>query len=340
MRQAFVPEVGKVDYRDVATPEIGPDDVLIRVQRVGICGSDQHVFHGLHPLVRPPLVQGHEFSGVVEATGAHVRGLASGDHVTVQPAIGCSSCPGCKAGLPGQCDNMRFVGGNIPGAMSTFIAVPRRQVYRFPDSVAAEDAAMTEPLAVAVRAINMGGPLDGSPVFVAGGGTIGQLVARVAQLKGAGRVIVSDPNPYRRACAEAAGCATLDPTAVADFVKEVTRLADGQAIHLAVECVGNTPALANCLQAVKRRSTLVICGVFANPPVLDMVKVQDQEITVKGSLMYSWSDFGEAVELISQGRIDMAPVQTHHVAFDGIKGGYDLLERPSTEAIKVFVDVE
>lgn len=341
MLQAFVPEVGKIEYREVDMPVIRPDQILIRVSCVGICGSDQHVFHGMHPLVRPPLVQGHEFSGVIEDIGSEVEGLSSGNLVTVQPAGGCGDCANCRDDLPGQCANMKFVGGNVVGAMSSHIAVDARQVYLLPEGTKPQDAAMAEPLAVAIRAVNMAGAvLNDAPVFVAGGGTIGQLVARVALLSGAKRVVVSDPNPHRRACAEAAGCQSLDPGQVDGFGQELSRLCEGEAVGVAIECVGSTPAFANCLEAVSRRGQVIVCGVFGQPAVIDMVKVQDQEIAVRGSLMYSWAEFGAAVAMIAGGKIQFGPIQTHHVSFENIEDAYTMLEQQNTDAIKVFVDVE
>lgn len=340
MRQAYVPEIGKIAYRDVPVPRVGVSDVLIEVQSIGICGSDQHVFHGLHPLVQPPLVQGHEFSGRVEAIGDDVKTIDVGALVTVQPACGCGKCAFCRDGLPGQCADLNFVGGNIPGAMSDFIAVPEDQVFTFPDDVLVEDAAMAEPVAVAVRAVAMAGALGGSPVFIAGGGTIGQLVARVAMLAGAELVILSDPNANRRAVAELAGCRTIDPSAKGDFGTALAALRGSRCINTVFECVGTTPALTDCVAAVARRGLVVVCGVFAKPPVIDMTKVQDQELTIRGSLMYSWSDFSKAVELVAQGQIDLTPIQTHHVAFEKIIEAYDLLAQKDTKAIKVFVDVK
>lgn len=170
MRQAFVPEVGTIAFRELEVPEPADGEVLLRVARIGICGSDVHVFRGEHPIVRPPLVQGHEFSGWVERCGEGVTDLAPGDLVTVEPAIGCGSCPKCRSGLIAQCSSLDFIGGNLPGAGAEYFAVDARQVLRMQPTTSPDDAAMTEPVACAVHAVARAGEPRDRSVFVAGGG--------------------------------------------------------------------------------------------------------------------------------------------------------------------------
>jgi L-iditol 2-dehydrogenase len=339
MRQAFVPEVGSVVFREVDVPEPAPGEVLLRVARIGICGSDVHVFHGEHPIVQPPLVQGHEFSGWVERCGEGVTGLALGDLVTVEPAIGCGSCAKCRSGLIAQCASLDFIGGNRIGAGADFFSVDARQVVRMKPTTSPDDAAMTEPVACAVHAGGRGGELQDRNVFVAGGGPIGNLTAQLARLRGARRVLLSDMLGSRRAIAEACGFEALDPGAQHPIVEQLRDRLGGEEVHVAFECVGAEAALGDCIGVVERGGTVVIVGVYPAPPRADMIAVQDRELELRGSLMYTWTDFIEAARLIDERRVNLPQLQTHHLPFDRWAEGYRLLADASAGALKVLVDV-
>lgn len=339
MRQAFVPEVGTIAFRELQVPKPAGGEVLLRVARIGICGSDVHVFRGEHPIVQPPLVQGHEFSGWVEGCGEGVTDLAPGDLVTVEPAIGCGSCPKCRSGLIAQCSSLDFIGGNLPGAGAEYLAVDARHVLRMQPTTSPDDAAMTEPVACAVHAVARAGEPKDRNVFVAGGGTIGNLTAQVARLGGARRILLSDMLESRRVIAEACGLEALDPRAPAPVAEQVRDRLGGEDVHIAFECVGAEAALGDCIRVVERGGTVVVVGVYPMPPRADMIAVQDRELALLGSLMYTWADFVEAGRLIDERLVNLAPLQTHHVPFGRWADGYRLLTDISAGALKVLVDV-
>ena len=336
VRQAFVPAVGEVAYREMEVGDPGPGEVLMEPARIGICGSDVHVFKGEHPIVQPPLVQGHEASGTVTTVGPGVDALAPGDIVTVMPAIGCGECPRCELGLIAQCRSLDFIGGNLPGAASELLIVPAAQLVRMRPTTSLDDAAMTEPLACAVHAVHRSGGVSGRDVLVVGGGPIGALVAQFAWLQGARAVVVSDPAAGRRAALEKCRLATFDPTSgLADLADRF----EGREIGLAFECSGAEGGLQAALQSVTRGGTVVVVAVYPEPPRTDMVTVQDRELNLHGSLMYTWDDFREAALLIDEGLVSLGPLQTHHVPFDGWADGYALIDDPDAAAMKVLVDV-
>lgn len=339
MKQAFVPEVGSITFREVDVPRPGPGQVLLRIGRIGICGSDVHVFRGEHPIVQPPLIQGHEFSGWVERLGEGVTNLSVGGLVTVEPAIGCGVCAKCRRGLIAQCSSLDFIGGNLPGAGAEFFAVDAEQVVPMQSATSADDAAMTEPVACAVHAVGRGPDLREQNVFVAGGGPIGNLVAQVARLRGARRVLLSDALEARRAVAADCGFETLDPRGAITVPEQIRDRLRGEDIRVAYECVGAEMPLDDCLRSVARGGTVVIVGVYPAPPRANVLAVQDGELEIEGSLMYTWADFNEAARLIDDRRLTLAPLQTHHVAFDRWADGYQLLTDASAGAVKVLVDV-
>jgi L-iditol 2-dehydrogenase len=338
MKQAYMPRPGEILYRDVEKPSRRPGSVVIKVARIGICGSDLHVFIGKHPLVSYPLVQGHEFSGFVDAVGDGVSGLSPGDLVTVQPAVGCGTCPRCAEGLFAQCDTLQFIGGSLEGAGSEFFLVDARHVVKMPGGVSADDAAMVEPLSVAVHGVKKAAPVQGKNVLVIGGGPIGNLTAQVARLFGPARIVVLEKNVFRAdvlrrlgfdAPASAGG---LDAAAVSERF-------EGRAPDIVFECVGSEMATNLGITAVRRGGRIVILGVYGSPPKVEMILVQDKEIVIKGSLMYTWDDYRDAVTLIAEHKVNLEVLRTHHVPFEKWADGYRLLLDNSAVVLKVLVDV-
>ena len=302
--------------------------MLIEPARIGICGSDVHVFKGEHPIVQPPLVQGHEVGGTVLEVGPGVDTVAPGDIVTIEPAIGCGTCRRCEVGLMAQCEDLDFIGGNLDGPAASRFVVSAAQLVRMRPTTSLDDAAMTEPLACAVHAVRRAGRISGQDVLITGGGPIGALVAQVAWLQGAREVVVSDPTAGRRAALQACELKTFDPGSsleglAADF--------DGRDITVAIECSGAERGLDAGIKSVARGGTVVVVAVYAEPPRTDMISVQDHELNVFGSLMYTWDDFREAALLIDEGLVRLRPLQSHHVDFDHWADGYALIDDPAAE---------
>ena len=339
MKQAVVTEPGKIDYREIARPKLEPDNVIIRIARIGICGSDIHVFKGKHPLVNFPLVQGHEFSGYINEVGSEVEGLNAGDLVTVEPAIGCGVCQKCTEGLVAQCEKMKFVGGALPGAGGEFLAMDPRYVVKMPEAVDPDDAAMVEPLAVAVHSVRRVASLEQKKVLVLGGGTIGNLTAQVARLFGAEKIVLVDKLPFRNNLAERLGFLTVDPSLVTAVEDEVRRLLDAESPQVAFECVGSPVPLNICIRSVVRGGDVVVVGVYEEDPQTEMILVQDKEINLLGSLMYSWDDFRTAVELIGNNKVNLKLLRTHHFPFDRWPDAYKLLLEKPGAALKVIIDL-
>jgi len=339
MRQAVVTGPGKIVYREAPRPAPAADEVLLRIARIGICGSDVHVFEGKHPLVSFPLVQGHEFSGYVEAVGEQVEGLQPGDLATVEPAIGCGECEKCAAGRVAQCERMLFVGGALPGAGSDYLAVKAAYVIKMPPGVDADDAAMVEPLAVAVHAARRPANIAGKRALILGAGTIGNLTAQVARGLGAGPILLVDRIPARLRLAERLGFAAIDPAQVASVEEAAQEALGGRRPELAFECVGKASPLNTCIRALVRGGDLVVVGVYEEDPRTQMILVQDKEINLLGSLMYTWDDYRRAVELIAGRAVELKPLQTHHFAFEAWAEAYQTLMTRPDEAIKVLIDV-
>lgn len=332
MKQAVVVGPGKIEYREIAAPKAAAGEIVIRPRRIGICGSDLHVFKGEHPLVAFPLVQGHEFSGFVVEVGPGAVGFAPGELVTVQPAIGCGCCARCREGRFAQCDRLQFIGGALEGAGSELFSVRADHAVKLRSGTDPDDAAMVEPLSVAVHAVRLAGDVARRSVLVVGGGTIGNLTAQTARLFGAARVVVAETNPFRRRLAEQLGFETHDPAGESDD-------AALRGFDVAFECVGNEAPLDLCIDRVRRGGRVVILGVYGRSPAVRMIAVQDKEVQLVGALMYDWDDYATAVGLVEQAGIELKLLRSHHIPFDRWIEGYELLTQSATKTMKVMIDL-
>ena len=338
MKQAQVVAPEKLVYRDIQPPVAGAGEVMIRVHRIGICGSDLHAYRGRHPLVSFPLVQGHEFSGYLEAIGPGVTGMKRGDLDTVQPAIGCGVCARCAEGLFAQCDKLQFIGGALPGAGSELFAVRADHVVRLPDGTDPDDGAMIEPLSVAVHSVRRLGKITGRFVLVVGGGTIGNLTAQVALNMGAAAVALVEINDFRRGIAEELGLVALKPAEGGE--REHIRAAlKGNSPDIVFECVGGERPLNLAIEVVRRGGSVVVVGVYEEPPRAAMISVQDKEILLAGALMYTWDDYHSAVDLVAGGAVRLGPLRTHHFPFGRWSDAYRALIESSGKTMKVMIDV-
>ena len=338
MKQAVMTRPGAIEIRDAAMPDLGANDVLIRVERIGVCGSDVHVFHGLHPYTSYPVVQGHEVGGTISQVGAAVAGLEAGEVVTFLPQIVCGSCYPCRHGMYHICDQLKVMGFQAPGAAQEYFAVPAQSIVTLPPGASAEEAAMIEPIAVAVHALERGGGARGKRVLVLGGGPIGNLTAQVARATGAASVMLTDVDPFRlRKATECAIPHAVNPNDT-DLEQALDQHFEPDRADLILECVGVEATMSQAISAARKGSTIVVVGVFGKKPAVDVGLVQDRELNVVGSLMYQREDFETAVRLLAEGRLMLEPLITHHVPFDGYLGAYEDIVS-GKDAMKVMIDV-
>src|SRR5215475_9701923 len=185
MKQAVMTAPGEIAFRDVERPIPNDDEVILKTERIGVCGSDIHVWHGLHPYTSFPVVQGHEVGGVVAALGKYVTGLKISDKITFMPQVTCGKCYACTHGMYHICESLKVMGFQTGGAAQEYFALPAENVLKLPDSMSLDEAAMIEPIAVTVHALRRGGGAEGKKVVVLGSGTIGNLTAQVAKASGA-----------------------------------------------------------------------------------------------------------------------------------------------------------
>ena len=331
---------GRIEYRDVEKPTPGVDDVLVRIRRIGICGSDIHVFHGKHPYTGYPVVQGHEVSGVIDELGSGSTGFEKGQAVTFLPQLSCGKCYPCTHGMYHICNSLRVMGFQANGAAQEFFPVPKNLIVSLPDSMAAEQGVMVEPTAVAVHALRRAGDIGGKNVLVLGAGTIGNLVSQVARGLGARSVMITDLSDFRLQIAGACGIDYAVNSVKENLDEEILRVYGEERTDVILECVGVQATIDQAISNARKGSTIVIVGVFGEKPTIDLGLVQDRELSLIGTLMYQRKDYEKAIELINKNRVIVDKLITDTFPFDKYLDAYKYIERAKDKAIKVVISLD
>ena len=323
MLRATMTQPGVIQFSDVPVPVPGDGEVLVKVRRIGVCGSDIHVYHGKHPYTTYPVVQGHEFCAEI----------AGGQLVTAPPQITCGECYACRAGQYHICDSLRVRGFQAPGVAQQYVVLPEHEIIRLPESFTPELGALVEPTAVAVHAVRRAVDVAGLGVLVLGAGPIGNLVAQVARARGAATVAITDLSPYRLEIARQCGI----PRCV--LVSDDFTFPEGGA-DLAFECVGSEITANQAIRCVRKGSTIVIVGVYGELPKVDLGLVQDRELRLIGTLMYRREDYHDAIELLSNGSVIAEPLFTASFPFRRYLDAYHFIEESRDRSMKVMIDLD
>ena len=338
MKQAIMTAPGRISITTAVKPAPGPGEVLLHIRRIGICGSDVHVWHGRHPFTTYPVVQGHEFSATVAALGAGVRGIKVGARATALPQVTCAACPACRRGDYHICDDLKVQGFQAPGVAQDYFVTRAEQVVPLPDEFTFEQGAFVEPCAVAVHATSRAGALADRNVVVIGAGTIGALVSQAARARGA-HVMTADLSAHRLDIVRQCGIAhTWNPSA--EPLEAAAQRAFGAAgFDAAFECAGAEQPLNELLRLMRKGGTIVQVGLYGSVPRANLSLVAEHELTITGSLMYRKPDYEQAVAWIAAGRLAVTPLESRHFPFAQYEEAYRFIEREGERCLKVFVDV-
>jgi (R,R)-butanediol dehydrogenase/meso-butanediol dehydrogenase/diacetyl reductase len=322
-----------VDTATAAPP--GPGEVQIDVAYVGICGTDLHIFHGdMDARVTRPAIIGHEMSGTIAALGEGVTGWSAGDPVTVMPLVWDGTCPACQAGHQHICQHLEFVGIDSPGALQGRWNVRADLLVALPADLPLDQAALVEPVAVAVHDVRRAELTTGDKVVVLGGGPIGTLIALVARDAGAS-VILSEPDPLRREKAASFGFRTADPSTV-DLTATVEEWTGGAGADVVFEVSGAPAAVLAATGLAKVRGTLVVVAIHPTPRPVDLQRVFWRELRILGARVYERPDFERAVTLTASGVVPASELITSVVALEQVADAFAALEGGT--AMKVLVD--
>jgi len=339
MRQAVMQAPGEIVLRDRDEPVPGKGQVRIRVQRIGVCGSDIHVFHGKHPFVTYPLIQGHEYAGEIESIGEGVQGIAVGDKVTATPQEVCGVCPPCRRGQYNACEELKVRGFQAPGCAQDLFVTEADKIVKLPADFAPEHGAFVEPVAVAAHSTGRAGEVVGRNVVVSGAGTIGNVVAQACKARGAAQVLIADISDFRLDVARQVGLEATCNVAKEPLAQAAKRVFGSDGFDLAVEVAGVEPSLASLVAEMGKGGTLLIVGVYGEKPRVDMSVVCEHELDLKGSMMYRHEDWEQAVKWIASGAVKTEPLVSKHFPFEQFAQAYEYIEHQGERSMKVMIDL-
>jgi threonine dehydrogenase-like Zn-dependent dehydrogenase len=296
--------------REVEPPQPAAGEVLIKVAYSGICGSELGGYLGHNSLRKPPLIMGHEFSGEIVALGEAVAairpGLTVGARVTVNPLIHDPWSTAALKGRPNLNRERKIIGIHRPGSYAHYVTAPATNTYPLPDNLSLEHAALTEPLACALRAAKRSGAGATDRVLITGLGPIGLLALQVLKASGARAIIATDTDPDRRAIGAHFGVHVLDPLSE-NVVETVRDQTGGDGVDAAIDAVGATATRRECIQAVACGGTVVLTGLHDEESNLQANYIIRSEITLHGSFAYTTLDFEDALQWLADGRLEIDP---------------------------------
>ena len=261
MRQQLMTEPGKISIREVPVPQVGPDQVLIRMKKIGVCGSDIHVWHGTHPYTSYPVTQGHEVSGQIVALGQYVKDFQVGERVTVEPQVFCGRCYPCLHGRYNLCEHLKVMGFQTTGLASDYVAVDSSRVTRL-GSLSYGEGAMMEPLAVTVHAARRFPDLKGARAVVLGCGPIGILLIQSLKAFGVSKVLATDISDGRLKLARELGADVTINTKEQDYAKALVETFGPDKADVIYECAGSDITMEQAIQNARKGSTIILVAVF------------------------------------------------------------------------------
>lgn len=326
----------QMPLREVPMPEVGAGELLVKVETVGVCGSDVHGYKGTTGRRKPPIIMGHEFSGTVASVGAAVEKFKVGDRVVVTPLLTCGYCDNCRAGFPNQCQNRSGLGVNLNGAYAEYVKVAEKMVFPLPAEMSWEQGALVEPLAVAMHAVNLTPmqPLD--TVVILGAGTIGLLTILAARLKGAGKIIVTDTSAHRLEFARQLGADVVINPTNEDAVEAVKAHTNGKGAPAVIEAVGITATAKQSLLMARNGGNVVWIGNSEPEVTIGMQQIVTRELTVRGA--YGFNDeFALSIEAIRARRLDPTVLIEKRARLEDGTQIIDDLARGKAEWIKAML---
>lgn len=335
MRAAVLVAPERIEIQQVERPRPPHGWSLVRVEYTGLCGTDFSILHGTHPRALPPLIMGHEITGVVEISTDD--GPKPGTRVVVEPLISCGACGPCRRGEAHVCRRLGLYGIDLAGSLAEYVALPNSALIPVSSTVPALHAALTEPLAVAVHAVARSGMRSGDRVVVFGAGPIGTLTALVARHEGAGEVIVIEPSAERSAFAASLGFTAIPPDA--DALKEISKLTDDEGADLVFDTAAHPSVAAMLPSATRVRGTIVLVGVYKKPAEVDLQAITFAEHTVIGVRVYTRADMERAAQLVTDDVLDLGRFPVKVFGLEEAAAGFDTAASAGA-ALKVLISSE
>ena len=339
MLQQVMTAPGEIEFREVPVPEPEENQVLVKIRKIGVCGSDIHVYHGEHPFTSYPVTQGHEVSGEIEKLGSGVKGWKVGQKVTIQPQVVCGKCYPCRHGKYNLCEELKVMGFQTTGVASDYFAVDAAKVTPLPEEMSFDEGAMIEPLAVAVHAVKRAGNVEGAKIAVLGAGPIGILVAQTAKGLGAESVMITDVSDLRLEKAKECGADFCINTKMKNFGEAMVENFGPDKADVIYDCAGNNITMGQAIQYARKGSTIILVAVFAGTAQIDLAVLNDHELDLNTSMMYRNEDYLDAIRLVKEKKVVLVPLISKHFAFRDYLEAYRYIDENRESTMKVIINV-
>jgi 2-desacetyl-2-hydroxyethyl bacteriochlorophyllide A dehydrogenase len=333
LRKAYELEQVELDEPVISNP----DDVLINVKVVGICGSDMLGFQGKHELLTYPRILGHEFSGIVEDVGEDVTGVKAGDRVVVEPLISCGKCKPCLTGDYNVCEDLKVLGVHVDGACQEKIVVKADRVLKLPPGATLKEGAMVEPFCVGLEVSRRGRLTIEDTLVIFGAGAIGICALKAAKCYRARKIISVDINADRLKRARSMGADYTVNPAEDNLEERIAALTDGKGASLVIEASGAEAALEACFTVTAYRARVAILGFYKSPLVqIPPIHIVKKELDVYGSRVYN-NRFPLALDLLAKGEVNLGDLISHEFPFDQLEQAIKTALDPKEDSLKVTI---
>lgn len=323
---------------DANIPEIGANDVLIRIKKSAICGTDLHIYKWddwASKTIPTPMIVGHEYVGVIEQLGSEVKGLEIGQRVSGEGHLTCGTCRNCRAGTRHLCRNTLGIGVNVQGSFAEYLALPKSNVFPIPDDISDDIAAIFDPLGNAVHTA-LSFDLVGEDVLITGAGPIGLMAIAICKHVGAKNVVITDVNPYRLKLAEEMGasrCVNPLNDNLADIMKE---LGMTEGFDIGLEMSGNESAFRSMLSVMNHGGKISLLGIPPGEMSIDWNDVIFKGLIIKGIYGREMYETWYKMTSMLQSGLDISKVITHKLHIDDFQSGFHAME--SGQCGKVILD--
>ena len=309
MKALVLKEYNQFSYEDVPEPEYGPDDLLVQVKACSICGSDVHGMDGSTGRRIPPVIMGHEASGVIKAVGANVKGFAPGDRITFDSTIYCGKCYYCRKGQINLCDNRRVLGVSCNeyrqnGAFAEYVTIPHHIAYHLPEGLSFEKAAMVEPVSIAVHAVSRSQVALNDTAVVVGVGMIGLFIVQILRQAGCSQIIAIDLDSNKFELARQFGATHCLVADQSDLLAQIAKLTDGRGADISFEAVGITPTVKTAVDVLRKGGALTLVGNLKPQVDFPLQAVVTRQISVLGSCA-SNGEYPICLDLIERGKVNV-----------------------------------
>lgn len=341
MKAAVYKGFNKVEVEEIKKPDIQNlknEEAIIKVKYAGICGTDIHIFKGLHPRAEAPLAMGHEVSGIIEEIKTNRKDFKVGDKVVINPLLSCGECFACKEGHYHICSKLNLIGIDRNGGFAEYVIANTDKLFKIPDSLNLDLAALVEPVAVAVHAVRKSGLSLGNKVAIIGGGPIGQLIAQVCKLSGATSVLLIEVNQERIEFARNHGiivCSSLN-----DSVEKINTITDNKGADIVYEAVGIQETYEYTTKLVKAGGKIIAVGAASKPISMDFWKIYFEELKIIGIHVYEPIDIEITLELLNEYPHIFQPFISKVVCLEDLQKELLELSSGKSSSMKILVKVD